>query len=377
MLDLSAYLHPVNLSVIGENSFPDTQQIGNCIHVPSADAIALEQADIVLIGCGEFRGKTKSEEYHFGTYKVRTALYEMYHWHQSVRLMDVGDIISGNSYEDTLSALNYVLTEIQDAGKIAIVIGGSHDLATAQYEVFKLLQQSIDWANVDMKIDISDEDSAPNQQFLLKLLTDESNYLRAYSHIGFQSYYVNPTILQALDKLRFDFFRLGHVRSDIESMEPILRDANMMTIDMNVVRNSDAHYDKRTSPNGFFGDEICYLMKFAGMSKGLTSIGIYEYLDEADQMNVGATLIAQMIWYFIEGVSIRHIEADVEMDISFDIFQVKIAGVNTQFLKSKKTNRWWMSLPEGQYIPCLYKDYQAALNNDVPERWIRAQERLM
>jgi hypothetical protein len=49
--------------------------------------------------------------------------------------------------------------------------------------------------------------------------------------------------------------------------------------------------------------------------------------------------------------------------------------VDTLFLQSRNTGRWWMQLPDKSFIPCSYSDYLAASNNDLPERWLRVQER--
>jgi formiminoglutamase len=34
-----------------------------------------------------------------------------------------------------------------------------------------------------------------------------------------------------------------------------------------------------------------------------------------------------------------------------------------------------MQLPNKKMIPCTYNDYLFASNNEIPERWLRAQER--
>jgi len=44
-------------------------------------------------------------------------------------------------------------------------------------------------------------------------------------------------------------------------------------------------------------------------------------------------------------------------------------------MQSKKTNRWWMQMPDKNFIACSYKDYVSASTNDIPERWLRALER--
>jgi hypothetical protein len=42
------------------------------------------------------------------------------------------------------------------------------------------------------------------------------------------------------------------------------------------------------------------------------------------------------------------------------------AEVETTFLQSKKTGRWWMQLPDSKFIACSYKDYISASSNEIP-----------
>jgi hypothetical protein len=84
-----------------------------------------------------------------------------------------------------------------------------------------------------------------------------------------------------------------------------------------------------------------------------------------------------MIWYFVDGILIRKSEAKLEDTGEFMIFNVVFTDNDAVFLKSKRTNRWWMKLPDGSFVPCSYNDYLIASNNDIPERWLRQQERLV
>jgi hypothetical protein len=146
---------------------------------------------------------------------------------------------------------------------------------------------------------------------------------------------------------------------------------------MNAVRNCDAPFLKKGSPNGFFGDEICQLARYAGMSSELSSFGIYGYQTELDKNKQGAKLIAQMLWYFVDGYQVRKNESPLDNREEFIEYHVSLTGNDTLFLKSKKTNRWWMQLPEGTFTPCSYNDYVTAGNNEIPERWFREQERIV
>ena len=88
-----------------------------------------------------------------------------------------------------------------------------------------------------------------------------------------------------------------------------------------------------------------------------------------------AKQISHMIWYAIDGRYKRNKEADFENKELFNEFQMIFSEIETVFLQSKKTSRWWMQLPDNKYIPCSYNDYLLASRNEIPERWFRAQQR--
>jgi hypothetical protein len=182
-------------------------------------------------------------------------------------------------------------------------------------------------------------------------------------------------MLETMDKLRFDCFRVGNVKEHIEDMEPVLRNCHLVSFDVMSIANAYAPANS-FSPNGLNGEEACTLMQFAGMSRHMRSIGIYGYQPEKDKENLTAKQISQMLWYLMDGKSRGSKEALIDERDSFNEYHTAFAEVDTIFLQSKKTGRWWMQLPDKQFIACSYKDYLLASSNEIPERWLRAQERL-
>ena len=209
----------------------------------------------------------------------------------------------------------------------------------------------------------------------MDMLTSQPNFIRHYSHIGFQSYYVHPQMLETLDKLRFDFFRLGKVREHIEDMEPVIRTSDLFSLDMSCVRYSDAPANRNGSPNGFTGEEACMLTRYAGMSTNINSLGLYGYQPWQDVHELTAKQMAQMLWYFVDGKSRSKQEASMQDSANFNEYHTVFADGDTKFLQSRKTGRWWMQLPDKTIIACSYNDYISASRSEIPERWLRAQER--
>ena len=111
------------------------------------------------------------------------------------------------------------------------------------------------------------------------------------------------------------------------------------------------------------------------MSGLANTIGIYSYNYEQDISELTAKQISHMLWYLCDGIQKGKSEAPFEQHESFNEFKLMFADFETLFLQSKKTQRWWMQLPDKSFAACSDKDYATALNNEIPERWLRAAER--
>ncbi len=351
-------------------------QWGSQLQIVTPDNFAVPDADIVILGCGEMRGSHEDAAYSGAPDAIRKQLYQLYNWHPGLQIADLGNILQGASANDTRAALVTVLHELQEAGKIVILLGGSHDLTMQQYEAFKKENKVINAVVADALIDLDESETITDRSFLLEMLTGTPNFVQHYTHLGFQSYYVHPHMLETLDKLRFDFHRVGRLREHLDEAEPALRDADLFSFDMNTVRFSDAPANANGSPNGLAGDEACALTRFAGSAERLSSLGIYGYDPKSDVHEMTARLIAQMIWYFVDGCIVRRQEASLSKREEFAEFHLRFSANDTTFLKSRRTNRWWMELPDHSFVPCTHGDYLTACNDEIPERWLRAQERL-
>ena len=101
------------------------------------------------------------------------------------------------------------MQELIDDGKTVIILGGSHDLTLAQYDAYAENKKIIEASCVDALIDLNLDSPFKHENFLMEMLTGEPNFIRHYNHIGFQSYFVHPRMLETMDKLRFDCFRVG------------------------------------------------------------------------------------------------------------------------------------------------------------------------
>jgi arginase family enzyme len=280
------------------------------------------------------------------------------------------------------------MVELLKNNVLPLIIGGSQDLTFAQYNAYQQLEQTVNIASVDAYFDLgTTEEKIHAHSYLGKIILQEPNFLFNFSNIGYQTYFVGYDQIELMEKLYFDAYRLGQVRKDMEEVEPIIRNADIVSFDITSVRFSDAPGNGKASPNGFYGEEACQIARYAGISDKLSSIGFYEINPDLDKHGQTAHLAAQMIWYFIEGYYNRKKDLPLVNKSAFTKYRVAIKNSEQEivFIKSKKSERWWMEVPypsnKAKYerhhiVPCSYKDYKMACDQELPERWWQALHKL-
>lgn len=374
MYDLHDFLTAIPVHELNDDNGYTDGHMAKHIALHDADLPDISNADIVLVGVNECRGSGLPDNGLNAANSIRRQLYHLHYWHTDVNIADIGNIKAGATLNDSYAAVKTVLAELLRMKKTVIILGGSHDITLAQYFAYKELKQVVEATCIDATINLKGENPLRSENFLMEMLTSEPNLVKHYNHIGFQSYFVHPRMLETMDKLRFDCHRVGTAKENMDDMEPVIRNTHLLSFDISAIRNSDSPASVE-SPNGFTGEEACTLSRFAGMSSNVNSFGIYGYLPHQDEKDLSAKQIAQMLWYFIDGKSRSKHEAAIDDRHQFNEYHTRFTEVESIFLQSKKTGRWWMQLPNQKFIACSYNDYMHASQNEIPERWLRAQER--
>ncbi len=391
MSDIAHFFSPVDPADISENASLKDLQFGNLfrIYATGSDFPDLDEANIAIVGVTEERNALNNHGCRLAPNEVRKYLYKLYGGSFEAKVVDLGNINPGHSTDDTYFALRSTVDFLIRKNIIPIIIGGSQDLTYAQFLGYKDLEQTINIVAVDSVFDLGnpDEDIA-NDSYLGKIILHQPNYLFNYSNIGYQTYLVDQASLQMMNKLYFDVYRLGQVRDKIEEAEPIIRQADMMSFDITSIKHSDAPANPNASPNGFYAEEACQMMRYAGMNDKLSSLGIYEINPNFDHGGKTSHLAAQMIWCFMDGYYARKNDFPNRTSPDYTRFHVILEDEKYEinFYKSKKSDRWWMEIPYPPHkdlkferhtlIPCSYKDYEAATNNEIPDRWWQTYQKL-
>lgn len=376
------FLEPVSTALLDYTRGLSPQALGKKIAFHTAEEFPeMDKMSIAIVGVIESRGMQYAENEVYLDY-IRKELYALYpgNWHKQIA--DLGNIRQGNTLQDTYYVLKSIVEELVKNKIIPIVIGGSQDLTYAMYRGYDRLEQMVNLVTIDSRFDFGKEnESLSAQSYLTRIIVEEPNNLFNYSNIGYQTYYNPQEEIDLIEKLYFDAYRLGEVCNNPTIAEPVFRDADLVSIDMHSVKSSDSGNNVNFTPNGFDGKEICTLARYAGISDKVSSIGVFNHNSTIQE----AVLIAQIIWYFTEGVHYRSNEYPFGSKDQYLKYIVPMEDEELIFYKSDKTERWWIEVPfvsgidnklkRNTLLPCTYDDYLRACNNELPERLWKAQRK--
>lgn len=382
------FLSPVSDILLAYAKLQPIQCFGQRIEIYTSQSgfPSLENKKIAILGVQEDRGCVGNSGSGKDLDEIRKELYQLYPGNWPINVVDIGNIKQGNTIEDTYFALNELLSYLLKRGVIPVILGGGQDLTYSNYRAYDALEQTVNIVAVDSKFDLGNiEEELTSESYLSKIVMNQPANLFNFCNIGYQTYFNSQEEIELLESLFFETHRLGEISNSIQLVEPVLRDADIVSIDMSSVKNADAPANNNATPNGFSGAEICAISRYAGISDKVTSFGIYEYNSNLDVKNLTAQLISQMIWYFIEGVNYRANDYPFGLKNNYQKYIVPIEDQLLNFHKSNKSGRWWMEININKnnknsrhtLIPCTYQDYISATNQEIPDRWYRTLKKLI
>jgi len=342
----------------------------------------LDKIKIAIVGVLENRGDANQNK-DVNLTHIRKELYALFPGNWDTSIADLGNIFAGNTISDTHFALKKVVSSLIKKKIIPVVIGGSQDLTYSLYRAYDELEQMVNLVSIDSKFDFGKEsDAISASSYLTRIIIEEPNNLFNFCNLGYQTYNNSQEEIDLIDKLFFEAYRLGEISSTIAISEPVFRDADLVSLDMASVKSSASGNLATFIPNGFNGKEICALSRYAGISDKVSLFGVFNHSGSKQE----SVLIAQIIWYFIEGYHYRSNEYPFGSKENYTKYIIPLEE-ELIFFKSNKTERWWIEIPfisnsnnklkKSSLLPCSYEEYLAACNQEIPERWWKAQRKNM
>jgi len=313
MIDLNDYFDPVSIEK------PEYEYLSNqagfphniSIHTESSPLRDVNKYKIALFGIPEGRnspgtGAMKAPD------SIRGELYRLARIPGKSKIIDLGNMKNGVTFNDTISGLRDILNFLLGENIFPVMIGGSSALTASIDKALSDLKIKYTLTAVDSRIDyINDKKEPDSFNYLNNIIHNHKSYFNHFINIGYQTYLNDQQVLNRFLKRKSELVRIGDVRKAIYLTEPFFRDSDVAVFDISAVRQSDAPGTISPSPNGFYGEEICLLARYAGISDNLKIFSLFDVNPELDIRNQTVRLAAQILWFFLEGFSQKQYEAPV------------------------------------------------------------------
>ena len=363
---LENWLRPIDTNLIDDLDLAE-EKLGAKIQRHEERLPSLKHTKVVLVGVGEEEANA-----------VRRALYPMTFPFQKIKVADLGNV-----RREENSFIVSLVRELLEGGVCPVLIGRHGKFTKAQFQAHQACQHAVSVVEIKERVAFH-PNGDESGDFYLNHILQGKNRLFHFSTIGSQSHFVDEAVFRFLEHAHFDYIRLGRAKGDLPATEPYIRDADMVSFHLSALKASDAPGVQTASPSGFFSEEACQLSRYAGMSDKLTSIGFYGFEKSLDPQGRTAQTLAQLIWYFLDGLNNRQRDFPASMEELMEyVVDSKDIDQPLTFWKSNKTGRWWLQVPvktkkkeqRHRLIPCSYQDYLEASNGDLPDRLVNAFKR--
>ena len=376
---IAEYLLPVNNEIVDFKNKLSPLAIGKAITIYGDDQSNLKGFDIALIGLSESRKSSEVNKKYIDINSFRKEFYSLFCGDWNVNIIDMGDIINGEDISDTYFALKTINESLLEKNIISFFIGGTQDLTFPLYQAFAKKGDYVNLTSIDNKFDFGQiKKDFDSSSYMSKIIMEKDNKLSHYCNLGFQTFLNSQEEIDLLEKLQFESHRLGKINKKIDLIEPSLRYTNLLSIDFRSVKASELNFI-HNYPNGFESSEICSIARYAGMSDRISCVGVFEVF----QNSISSALLAQAVWYFIEGFSLRIIEDPKSENFKGKSYHMDLENHQIKFYQSDISQKWWFELIEENnnklidvsLYPCGHEDYLEACNDDISDKLLLSLKR--
>lgn len=334
-------------------------QLGSC----RIDEI--QENAVVLLFCSEERGaRGNARQRDFD--EVRKILYGLSSSDFSLKICDLGDLISGKTHQDTHYILQEIIRFCLGKKAIPVVVGGSSDLAKALFDAIGNEQNSVNYTQLNAFINLKNEgESITEQNFLAKILADKR--LKEYHHLAYQRHLNEIDAVKLMREVDVEVMKLAEMMGGTALAEPLLRRADLVTINCDAVESFCDGFSLHPQVNGLNRREICAYMKEIGLGEKLKSVGIFNYnFDTENKFN--HQLLAQMIWYLLEGINIKKTHPK---ERQYETFIVMMERMECVFKREIFSGLWYFGKDEDveKCLPCSEQDYENAKRGILNKRF--------
>jgi hypothetical protein len=282
---------------------------------------------------------------------IRTSLDKFKNNFPEIEFTDLGNVMN-----DSPEFILQLLTELIDGGIIPIILGADEQTLSklANYLSNQALNEQCTFVSNNIR------------QSCLEINTETKSFL------GFQRHLIDSQLLNENSDTLRNSLSLGQLRTAQSIVEPVIRDSSIVYFNMDSIRRSESLNSKNSLPTGLNVEEGCQLLRYAGEAVSLKCL-CFDFINtEIEENSQESTLIAELIWYFLEGVSNRKNDHPTK-NKDYQEFIVNLNNIDEpiSFVKSNISQRWWLKINDEGYYSCSSEEYNYTIEHELPERLIQ------
>lgn len=370
---INGYLCPLSEDLIEFKSNLSRGTLGSNITLYNSEKTDYSSIDIAIVGLNEYRNSDEISDESLNLENFRREFYSLFYGNWSANILDLGDVISGKSFSDTYYAVNSIHQDLINQNIVVIFIGGGQDFTFPIFQSLSKKHNKVNISSVDNKFDFGKiKKQFSSSSYMSKIIMDKKNSLNHFCNLGYQTFLNSQEEIDLLNKFNFESHRLGEITENIKIVEPVLRETNLLTVDFKSIKSSELNFVHNYS-NGFESSQFCSVLRYAGMSNSINSVGLFELLDSS----ISSALLSQSIWYFIEGYCLRIKEDPNSSNFKGYTYNVFCEGTNLKFYNSELSQKWWVEFINeietkniSSLLPCNKRDYLMACDGTFSDRLI-------
>ena len=326
----------------------------------------LPENGIALLFVSDYRGADLGAEI-FDFTEIRKSFYQLSGLDFEVPIFDFGDLISGKTLQDTHYILQEVLSACHYKNTIPVIIGGSNDLAYSLFSTLNFHQKNINYTQISNIISLSNDGEEINEKNYLSRIFSTKNFsIKNYHLLGYQKHLNQLYSIKLVKEVEFDVVRLAEMMHSTEKTEPHFRRADLVTVNCDAIESFGKPFSINPQVNGLNRREICAYMKEIGLSENLKAVGIFNY-NFGENHVLNYQLLAQMIWYLIEGINIQKTHPK---ERHYETFWMMIDEQEFAFKRDVFSGLWYFGNDENiqNCLPCSAEDYELAKKGHLSNR---------
>ena len=203
---VNSYLSSISKELLEFKNNLSPNTLGSNITLFDSGKSDYSLINIAIIGINEYRNSDEVSSGFLNLEKFRKEFYSLFYGNWSAKILDLGNVISGESYSDTYFAVESLHKDLINQNIVVIFIGGGQDFTFSLYKSLSKKHKKVNICSVDNKFDFGKiKKNFSSSSYMSKIIMEKNNSLNHFCNLGYQTFLNSQEEMDLLNKFNFEF----------------------------------------------------------------------------------------------------------------------------------------------------------------------------